>query len=920
MRAVVLFRRVAAAVAVAIVAAAFDGAAQAGIRITGVDPAAAPHGAEVELRGSGFGGSRARVWVGGVSAQVLSATGNRVVFTVPDAAPVGETFVKAAGPGKKKAIAPFTVIEPDGVTVILDTARAVSATIGRDGGSLESQGVQLEIPAGALSEPVLITLTPLLGLHGSPLDGSFIGGAKLAPEGLVFLRPARLTVPLPTTGVAAHDVLGFGSAGDGSDLHLRPRLVEVGVITLELWHFSTAGASSGGSAASAAMQSRQPSAAEQQALQRIAVAQQACDAELAQGIAGGPACANVRPESVRALFDWYTNAVRPGLDQADTALSPQAEAALAEWLAWKAEVELVFLNDPPPQCGTLQSECDSAHVLATTAVAAHVQRRLNNCTGTSLAAQLRDVARMADFAGAGAIVLPSPLPDPTGGALLHACAHLKIAVVEFPAIAALSYANTLRGRVTVDVFSGPDRTDVPFTLTVGGAPVGTAADGSFQTTVTTTSSPLDVTIEAEATDASLQNTAFTAVEQLTRPARERLQLLAQGPTSVPLGGTVSLLVRVAGDGMTGNVPLTVGGLGSVSPSPVVTDSQGEATAVYTAPSAAANPNAQVIATLTDGTTASVPITITGNVTVSLSPTSATLAPGGSQNFSATVNGSFLGVTWSATGGSITGTGGTTARYDAGATAGTFTVTATSIDDPSVSATASVTIQAPSGGQVSVLSRASSVSAFCNAEHMTVSDCRTPDPFTTALGPFSDSATEAVTGTIEQPSEWPGFVEQASANASQSSDVHVDVLFPLQLDFSGTASATATAGAGVSAGGGVARAGASAGGRSDYIVEFEVSGGELAFTVFGTASLSGSGCVVVVLDRLSASGVEFEVDFCAGEPAQSLNDTGTLAPGRYRFEVGMSAGATWQADYVDGVLVSDGIAAGSTTVNLNLVLN
>jgi hypothetical protein len=102
------------------------------------------------------------------------------------------------------------------------------------------------------------------------------------------------------------------------------------------------------------------------------------------------------------------NAVRPGLEQADTALATQAEAALDEWLAWAAQVALVFMNDPPgtSQCGTLQNECDQAHGLATSAVAAHAQQRLNNCNGNVLTAQLRDILHTAiagaiDLTGSG---------------------------------------------------------------------------------------------------------------------------------------------------------------------------------------------------------------------------------------------------------------------------------------------------------------------------------------------------------------------------------------------------------------------------------------------------------------------------------------------------------------------------------------
>ena len=76
------------------------------------------------------------------------------------------------------------------------------------------------------------------------------------------------------------------------------------------------------------------------------------------------------------------------------------------------------------------------------------------------------------------------------------------------------------------------------------------------------------------------------------------------------------------------------------------------------------------------------------VSISISPTSATLAPGATQQFSATVsNATNTGVTWSAQSGSIDPTG----LYTAPSSPGTDTVTATSQQDTTKSVSASVTI-------------------------------------------------------------------------------------------------------------------------------------------------------------------------------------------------------------------------------------
>ena len=82
--------------------------------------------------------------------------------------------------------------------------------------------------------------------------------------------------------------------------------------------------------------------------------------------------------------------------------------------------------------------------------------------------------------------------------------------------------------------------------------------------------------------------------------------------------------------------------------------------------------------------------VASTVSVSLSPTTATVTVGQTQSFTATVTGGTKGVTWKSTSiGTIDANGLFTA-----VSAGTGTVTATSVDDPTKSATAQVTVNAP----------------------------------------------------------------------------------------------------------------------------------------------------------------------------------------------------------------------------------
>ena len=97
---------------------------------------------------------------------------------------------------------------------------------------------------------------------------------------------------------------------------------------------------------------------------------------------------------------------------------------------------------------------------------------------------------------------------------------------------------------------------------------------------------------------------------------------------------------------------------------------------------------------TKSASATITITIPQPVGVGISPANATLFPSGTQQFTATVtNASNTAVTWAATGGAVSLTG----LYTAGTATGSFMVTATSVQDSTKSASATITITAQSTG-------------------------------------------------------------------------------------------------------------------------------------------------------------------------------------------------------------------------------
>jgi hypothetical protein len=142
---------------------------------------------------------------------------------------------------------------------------------------------------------------------------------------------------------------------------------------------------------------------------------------------------------------------------------------------------------------------------------------------------------------------------------------------------------------------------------------------------------------------------------------------------------------------------------------------------------------------------------TSSVTVTTNPRTATLQTGASQLFSATVTGtSNAGVTWSATGGTIS----TSGSYTAGNTAGTFSVTATSMADTSKfsSAVVTITIAPPPPGTATSItkdgitwtfSQAVPVGQFVNGDYYVVG------PVTiTAINPPPTTSSPYLNGSVK----------------------------------------------------------------------------------------------------------------------------------------------------------------------------
>jgi len=214
-------------------------------QIAGIAPASAGAGESVTITGIGFGGPNVVILVGGLRATVVAATGSRATFLVPRGLVAGPTIVTATNPGGHTGSIGFNVKSQ--FTLTLDAAHAATQQVGSRGGTIEATSggktYRLIVPPGALPHDEAIVVTPIVSIAGFPLD-VLLGAVHLAPEGLQFFAPAILTIDLPPTA-NTHNVIGFGAAANGDELHPQPITMTGGALAMPVTHFSVAGAGTG---------------------------------------------------------------------------------------------------------------------------------------------------------------------------------------------------------------------------------------------------------------------------------------------------------------------------------------------------------------------------------------------------------------------------------------------------------------------------------------------------------------------------------------------------------------------------------------------------------------------------------------------------------------------------------------------------
>jgi len=153
--------------------------ADQGVVIGTITPSAAYVGDQVTITGHGFGAENVRITVGGMTAQVLSATGHSATFLVPTGLHPGPATVTATNPGEGSGSIAFTVLNhlpvadagPDQTVLVTDTVQLDgSQSSDADGDLLTFQWTVVSAPAGSaatLSDSTTVRPTFLVDRPGT---------------------------------------------------------------------------------------------------------------------------------------------------------------------------------------------------------------------------------------------------------------------------------------------------------------------------------------------------------------------------------------------------------------------------------------------------------------------------------------------------------------------------------------------------------------------------------------------------------------------------------------------------------------------------------------------------------------------------------------------------------------------------------
>jgi hypothetical protein len=208
-----------------------------------VSPQVAVPGQVVVLSSRRVAVKRAKVRIGGERARVVSRSRRRLRAVVPQVDAGRARVVVRAGGQRLRARLQVRRGFSGRVRPTLERSRAASAVIGPAGGTVVATGSDgtrfvLAIPPRALRTATTIALTPVKRIRGFPLTGRRVA-VQFSPDGLALLEPATLTMTLEHAPRGSF--AGFAYDGSGRDFTLDVVRRSGRRIVMSIEHFSSAG-------------------------------------------------------------------------------------------------------------------------------------------------------------------------------------------------------------------------------------------------------------------------------------------------------------------------------------------------------------------------------------------------------------------------------------------------------------------------------------------------------------------------------------------------------------------------------------------------------------------------------------------------------------------------------------------------------
>ena len=359
---------------------------------------------------------------------------------------------------------------------VTETDRASSATVGSGGGIVSATGSNgvsytLEVPEGALTEPVEIRMTPISSMGGAPLAAQVFGAVQFEPSGLAFVHPATLRIRALPTQAGGRTLIGFTTADDGGDFGFSLARVDGDDTIVLINHFSTGGATE----ATAAELAQEPELAELLNPVTQSITAEERIATLAAIMARDGGIVNI----VEEFHEWYVELVRPALIRADSANDSALEtAAIDAYNPWAKTMD--FVADRETFRIALAADLNESGPIITRIYNAFIDRQLSLCaTNASLDALAQASIKQQEAQRANLAVSGSALDRASFLLRANQCVRPVLDPITLPNPLRIGTDFSLDARAQVIFNGNPNPQGAPFAFHVIPAGATLPTQGGF---------------------------------------------------------------------------------------------------------------------------------------------------------------------------------------------------------------------------------------------------------------------------------------------------------------------------------------------------------------------------------------------------------------------------------------------------------